>query len=57
MLNKSIPYKNIIMEIKSEDISKIPSPLLPEGFEFCLFEEGMQGNNAKVVKFPQQLST
>ncbi len=48
MLNKKIPYKNIIMEIKSEDISKIKEPVLPEGYTFCFFEEGMEKDWARI---------
>jgi len=48
MLDKSLAYKNIIMEISHQDLSLIPEPALPEGYSFCLFEKGMETDWARI---------
>lgn len=40
MLDKSLPFKNIIMRIPAESIKKIPEPKLPEGFSIRNFQPG-----------------
>lgn len=40
MLDKSIPYKNIYMEISPDKINEITEPVLPDGFNFRFFTDG-----------------
>lgn len=39
MLDRSVPFKNIIMAISPDDIKNIPVSSLPEGFGFRLFSD------------------
>ncbi len=48
MLDKSLPYKNIIMEISAEKILSIKEPTLPKGYSFCFFSDGMEKDWAKI---------
>ena len=48
MLDKSVPYKHIIMEIEHQDLLAIPEPSLPEGFSFCFFNKGMEQDWARI---------
>lgn len=48
MLDKSIPYKNIIMEIKAEDVPLIEEPVLPPGYNFKFFEDGDEIHWARI---------
>lgn len=48
MLNKSIPYKNIIMSIAPEAIRNVVVPDLPEGFSYRLFREGDEKHWARI---------
>lgn len=40
MLDKSLPYKNIIMKINANQILEIEQPTLPEGYTFRNYQEG-----------------
>lgn len=40
MLDKSIPYKNIIMHITPDKIAAINQPQLPDGYSFRFFQTG-----------------
>lgn len=48
MLDKSIPYKNIYMEISPEKISRISEPVLPDGFSFRFFTDGDEKHWARI---------
>lgn len=48
MLDKSIPYKNIIMGLDSVSIRKIQEPVLPKGFAFRFFTDGDELNWARI---------
>jgi hypothetical protein len=39
MLDKSLPYYNIIMKLDKNKIKSINSPILPNGFKFKFFKE------------------
>lgn len=39
MLDKSVPYKNIIMKLDAGFISSLSNPVLPEGYTFRLFND------------------
>ena len=40
MLDKSIPFKHVIMRIDAADLALLPNPRLPEGFSFRFFQPG-----------------
>ena len=40
MLDKSLPYRNIVMRIPGEAVPFIGEPALPAGYSFRLFQEG-----------------
>ncbi|MBP2643504.1 MAG: Acetyltransferase family [Firmicutes bacterium] len=48
MLDKSIPYQNIIMKIPAKDIFSICVPELPDGFPFRLFEDSDEVHWARI---------
>jgi GNAT superfamily N-acetyltransferase len=48
MLDKSIPYKNILMRIDHKDLLKITEPVLPEGYHFRFFGEGDEIHWARI---------
>lgn len=48
MLDKSVPYKNIVMKLAEEKISSLASPVLPEGFRFKLYEKGDEKTWAEI---------
>lgn len=59
MLDKSVPYKNIIMRIDEDDLYKTEEPKLPEGYRFELFCGEKDVKNwaaieASVLEFPSQ---
>lgn len=57
MLNKSLPYKNIIMAIAPEAIQKASPPTLPEGFRYRLFQEGDEKHWARIEKSVLEFET
>jgi ribosomal protein S18 acetylase RimI-like enzyme len=48
MLDKSIPYKNIIMRLPYARVLSQPAPVLPDGFSFRFFQEGDEKNWARI---------
>lgn len=48
MLDKSVPYKNIIMKLESKSISSISEPVLPDGYIFRLYEHGDEIHWARI---------
>ncbi len=56
MLDKSIPYKNIIMKMPWETAARIAPPPLPDGFCFRFFQDGAEKDWARietsVLEFP-----
>lgn len=48
MLDKCIPYKNIIMKLNSCLIPLLSDPLLPSGYTFRLFTEGDETHWARI---------
>jgi len=48
MLDKSIPYKNIIMRMPHDKVSAQPAPVLPDGFCFRSFQAGDESNWARI---------
>ena len=67
MLDKSIPYKHIVMEMNVDSISKLTSNndaddkgLLPPGFSFGFFRQGMEQDwasiEASVLEFSDESS-
>jgi ribosomal protein S18 acetylase RimI-like enzyme len=48
MLDKSIPYKNIIMKLESKLISSISDPVLPDGYTFRLYNDGDEIHWARI---------
>lgn len=48
MLDKSIPYKNIIMRMPYDKVQSQPEPVLPDGFSFRFFQEGDEKHWARI---------
>ncbi len=48
MLDKSIPYKNIVMKLSAQRISRLESPVLPEGYSLRLFQPGDERHWARI---------
>ena len=48
MLDKSIPYKNIFMEIFPDKINETCEPPLPDGFRFRFFADGDESHWARI---------
>ena len=48
MLDKSIPYKNIIMRMPSDQVSSLAAPVLPAGFRFRLYQDGDAAHWARI---------
>ncbi len=48
MLDKSIPFKNIIMRLSKENLWAVTEPVLPEGFSFAFFKPGMERDWAEI---------
>jgi ribosomal protein S18 acetylase RimI-like enzyme len=48
MLDKSIPYKNIIMKLDCKLISSLSDPVLPNGYTFRLYNDGDEINWARI---------
>jgi len=48
MLDKSIPYKNIIMKLDGIYTRKVQDPILPIGFTFRFFNDGDELNWARI---------
>lgn len=40
MLDKQIPYKNIVMQLDSRLLDSLSAPVLPEGYRFRLYRDG-----------------
>ena len=40
MLDKTIPYKDIIMKVTSDSLPQLPQRQLPQGYHFAMYEEG-----------------
>jgi len=60
MLDKSIPYKNIIMRMPSEQVSSQAAPALPAGFSFRFYQDGDAAYWARietsVLEFPDEVA-
>ncbi len=48
MLDKSIPYHNIIMQLAAEDVRRIRPSALPDGFSARLFQDGDESHWARI---------
>ena len=48
MLDKRIPYKNIIMRMEAEQVLALPQPLLPHGYAFRSFKPGDEHHWARI---------
>ncbi|HBL83549.1 MAG: hypothetical protein A2Y17_00385 [Clostridiales bacterium GWF2_38_85] len=48
MLDKSIPYMNIIMKLQSKLISSLSGPVLPNGYTFRLYNDGDEIHWARI---------
>lgn len=48
MLDKTVPYKNIVMKIPAEQIALIEEPALPSGFRFAFYEDGRERDWAQI---------
>lgn len=57
MLDKSIPYKNIIMKMDEETVKTISDSLLPKGFSFRFFEEGDEEHWARIETSVSEFDT
>lgn len=58
MLDRSIPYYNILMKISPTQRDAVPPPKLPEGYTFSFFEQGNEEDwariEASVLEFDSQ---
>lgn len=58
MLDKSIPYKNIIMRLPHARLRSLDTPVLPDGFSFRFFQAGDEIHwariEASVLEFPDE---
>jgi len=58
MLDKSIPYKNIIMRLPCARLQSLDTPVLPDGFSFRFFQAGDEIHwariEASVLEFPDE---
>lgn len=57
MLDKSIPYKNVIMEITPDKIAALPEVILPAGYRFSFFKEGDEKNWAAIETSVDEFSS
>ena len=58
MLDKSIPYKNIVMRLPAERLASLQEPILPDGYAFRLYQPGDALHWARietsVLEFPNE---
>ncbi|MBQ4335586.1 MAG: GNAT family N-acetyltransferase, partial [Lentisphaeria bacterium] len=56
MLDKSLPYYDIIMKMPGRNLLSLPEPVLPEGYSFRLYKPGDEYAWARlesqVLEFP-----
>lgn len=58
MLDKSLPYFDIVMKMRADALKTLPEPVLPEGYSFRFFRPGDEEAWARleslVLEFPDQ---
>lgn len=54
MLDKSLPYFDIIMKLRGELLAKVPEPVLPEGYSFRFYRPGDEYHWARLETLVQE---
>ena len=54
MLDKSLPYFDIIMKMRGELLAKLPEPVLPEGYSFRFYRPGDELHWARLETLVQE---